>query len=101
TDGLLILRHLFGMTGTALTENALAGSATLTDPALVSARLKAIAPYLDIDGNGQTSALSDGLLLLRYLSGLRGAALVEGVIDAGATRTTPEQIEPYIQSLLP
>ena len=46
-----------------------------------------------------TDALTDGLVIVRYLFGLRGSALVAGAIGVGATRTTP-QIEAYIQTLM-
>ena len=55
---------------------------------------------LDIDGNGTADALTDGLLVIRYLFGLRGASLIAGVLGPLATRTMAE-IEAYIQSLLP
>ncbi len=84
-----------------MTGGAIGSGAALTDPELIGARLAALKPFLDIDGNGQASALSDGLLLIRYLSGLRGDSLVNGAIDAGATRKTSAQIEQYIESLLP
>lgn len=41
---------------------------------------------LDIDGNGNADALSDGIILLRYLFGLRGEALTEGALGPNATR---------------
>lgn len=57
---------------------------------------------VDIDGNGSAQALTDGLLVVRYLLGLRGAALIAGATGAaGATRTTAPAIEAYLQSLLP
>lgn len=55
---------------------------------------------LDIDGDGTVTALTDGLLLQRYLFGLRGASLISGAIGVGATRTTANQIEAYIEQLL-
>ena len=54
---------------------------------------------LDIDGNGSVEALTDGLLVMRYTFGLRGQALIQGVIGQGATRTTAAQIESYLASL--
>ena len=56
---------------------------------------------VDIDGNGRADALTDGLLMIRYLFGLRGAALTAGAVDSAATRKTAADIEAYIQSLLP
>ena len=56
---------------------------------------------LDIDGNGESKALSDGLLLIRYLFGFTGDALVVGAIGEGATRDTSEAIEAYISDRVP
>ena len=41
---------------------------------------------LDVDANGQVDATTDGLLTLRYMLGLRGAALTAGALGACATR---------------
>ena len=56
---------------------------------------------LDIDGNGESKALSDGLLLIRYLFGFTGDALTVGAIGEGATRDTSEAIEAYISDRVP
>ena len=101
TDGLVILRYLFGLTGASLTGGALGNGATLIDPASMLSHLKDIKPLLDVDANGQADALTDGLMIIRYLFGLRGNSLIAGAIGLGATRTTAAQIEPYIQSLMP
>ena len=45
------------------------------------------------------TAQADGLLVVRYLLGLRGTALTTGVIGANSGRT-PAHIATYIQSLL-
>ena len=92
TDGLMILRYLFGMTGTAVTTGALGLLPGRSDPALIGTYLNDIRPYLDIDGNGFVDALTDGLLLLRALFGLTGSALTQGAIGPAAIRTTPTQI---------
>jgi len=55
---------------------------------------------LDIDGNGEVDALSDGLLILRYLFGLSGDKLTDGVIGSDASRDANE-IEEYLNSLVP
>ena len=56
-----------------------------------------VPPYaaLDIDGNGQVEALTDGVLTLRYLLGLRGPALVAGATGNCASRDTAA-IEVYL-----
>jgi hypothetical protein len=58
-------------------------------------------PVYDIDGDGNEDALTDGLLMLRYLFGFRGNTLVTGAVDAiNCTRCTAAEIEPFIGSLL-
>ena len=56
---------------------------------------------LDIDGNGKVDALTDGLVILRYVFGLRGDILIGGVVASDATRTTAADIEAYLASLMP
>lgn len=53
---------------------------------------------LDVDGDGTNDALTDGLLVIRYLFGLRGEALVSGAIGANATRTTAADIEDFLKA---
>jgi hypothetical protein len=45
-------------------------------------------------------SLADGLLVLRYLFGFRGAVLVGGAVGAGCTRCDESAVEPYLASLL-
>jgi len=55
---------------------------------------------LDVDGNGVSDGLTDGLLLLRSLLGFTGATLIGGgVVAANCTRCTAEAIEAFIQGL--
>jgi hypothetical protein len=56
---------------------------------------------IDVDGNGSYDALTDGLILIRYLFGLRGDSLISGAIGPNATRTTAAQIEAYLLLLMP
>ena len=101
TDGLLAIRYLFGLSGPSLTGGAVGSGAMFTDPADVLGHLNDIRPILDIDGNGAADPLTDGLLLIRYLFGLREASLISGAIAPNAARTTAPDIENYIQSLMP
>ncbi|MBC6422793.1 MAG: putative Ig domain-containing protein, partial [Hormoscilla sp. SP12CHS1] len=50
----------------------------------------------DIDGNGETDALTDGIVVMRYLFQFSGDALINGVIGVGATRTTALEITNYL-----
>ena len=101
TDGLLLLRGMFGLTGDGLIGGAVASDAVYTTSADIEARIAMLGTLADIDGNGDVSALTDGLLALRYLFGLKGDALISGVIASDATRTNSVEIEAHIQSLTP
>ncbi|MCR4415819.1 MAG: choice-of-anchor D domain-containing protein, partial [Thermoguttaceae bacterium] len=102
TDGLLIVRYLFGFSGDDLVRGALAPDATRTDPDAIRQYLDACCPtMLDVDDNGVQDALTDGLLILRYLFGFRGPALTNGAIGPGARRTTPEEIVRFLDGFLP
>jgi len=104
TDGLMLLRYTFGLTGNAVTDGAIASDSPLTE-AEVEAKLAYAATdghFGDIDGNGLCDALTDGLMLLRYMFGLTGDNLIDGAVDeAAATRKTAADIEAYIASLMP
>ncbi|MFP6726189.1 MAG: hypothetical protein VCB63_04995, partial [Alphaproteobacteria bacterium] len=98
SDGLLVLRRLFSFEGTTLTSGAVTGTATRSDAATIASYLDDNSGHVDIDGNGSTEALTDGLLLLRYLFGFEGSTLIAGVIGTGATRTTADEIKTYINA---
>jgi hypothetical protein len=103
TDGLITLRYLFGFRGATLIAGAIdLGSCTrCTAQAIEDFLASGLAAY-DVDGNGQTDALTDGLLVLRYLFGFRGAALGGGAVDLdGCTRCTALQIEEYLGVVVP
>ena len=101
TDGLLTIRYMSGLTGTSLIGGALGTGATLADATSMLAHLNDIKPFLDVDGNGKVEASTDGLMLIRYLFGLRGDSLIAGAIGTGAKRNTAPAIEAYIQLLMP
>lgn len=102
TDGALIVRHLFGFSGAALTGGAVAEDA---DPALdeateIAAAITCRGLLLDADGSGELDALGDGMLILRRLLGIGGDALVSHALSAAATRDAAG-IAAYVDSLLP
>ena len=101
TDGVLVTRYLLGLTGAALTSHALGPTATQTDPGAIKTYLDSIHAFLDIDGNGTVDAQTDGVLMMRYMFGLRGSALIAGAVDPLGSRTTATDIETYLQSLMP
>ena len=102
TDGLLFLRYAFGLTGEPLISGVIANDAQYTTASDIEQELATIyASSGDIDGNGSVDALTDGLLLLRYLFGLDGNTLTEGVLGSGATLTDSAALETYMATLMP
>ena len=98
TDGLLSLRHLFGFSGSTLTDGAVALGASRSSPEAVREYLQVNAAELDIDGDSETDALTDGLLILRYLFGFRGDTLVSAALSGSASRSVPSDIESYLSN---
>jgi hypothetical protein len=96
TDGLLILRYLFGFSGDVLVSGATTIGAPRSTPAAVINYLATIDDLLDADGNGSSQGLTDGILILRYLFGITGSGLTSGALGTGATRTTPAQVIAYL-----
>ena len=101
TDGLLVIRHLFGFSGDALTAGAVAGLAGRAASEDITVFLTDADAELDIDGNGKSEPLTDGLLLIRYLFGFSGDALISGAIGSGAERNTAAAVEAYIEARVP
>jgi hypothetical protein len=101
TDGLLLLRGMFGLDGSALITGTVASDATYTESVDIESRIATLGDLADIDGNGEIDALTDGLLTLRYLFGLQGDTLINGVVAGDATRTTAEEIEAHLETLMP
>ncbi|MDA7591215.1 hypothetical protein N8756_06810 [Pseudomonadales bacterium] len=101
TDGLLIIRHQFGFTGDALVTGAVSEDSTRFLPAAISDYLSKNSSNLDIDGDGESKPLSDGLLVIRYLFGFSGQSLTSGAIAPGASSDNNDLIVQKLSSLLP
>jgi beta-glucosidase len=95
SDGLLILRYSFGLSNENLTNNAISSNSPLSASEVITSVTETM-EIADIDGNGEVDALTDGLLVLRYLFDLRGEALIGNVVANDATRTTAAAIEAYL-----
>jgi len=101
TDGLLILRHLFGFTGASLTTGAIGDNAVRTSAAAITDYLNKA--KLNVDQDASARPLTDGLLVIRYLFGFRGEGLVSGAVPDpayGPCQDAPT-IESFIQSRFP
>ncbi len=101
TDGLLILRFMFGLDGESLILGTVAADATRQTSDEIESQIQLIRPLLDIDGNSNIDPLTDGLLIVRYLFELRGDTLILGVIASDANRTTSDEIESFLEKLTP
>jgi hypothetical protein len=101
TDGLLVIRHLFGFSGDSLTSGAVSGGASRGSSEAIAGYLTDADSQLDIDGDGESKPLTDGLLLIRYLFGFSGDSLIFGAIGTGASRDTAETVEAYIKERVP
>lgn len=102
TDGLTLTRYLMGLRGDALTQGTLSGDALRTTPTEIENFIEGHLPSgcYDIDGSSESDALTDGLILIRYLVGYRGSDLVTGVLSSEATRTTGDAVGAYIESII-
>ena len=102
TDGLLSIRYLFGIRGESLMQDAKANNCTYCTASEIEAILDqcVVSGRSDIDGNGMVDALTDGLLMIRYLFGIRGESLIKNAVGDGCSRCTEFEIEPYIQGLM-
>jgi hypothetical protein len=102
SDGVLVLRYLFGFDGPSLVAGALSPPATRTDPAAIAGYLAGCeSTMLDVDGDGFATPLTDGLLVVRRLFGFDGAALTQGAVGEHCTRCTAAAIEAWVDSFVP
>jgi hypothetical protein len=102
TDGILVLRYLFNPTGTWIYQDALGTGATRTTREDLRSFLDGgRATVLDVDGNGTADALTDGILVLRYLNEPAGGWTYSDALGVGATRTTQEAIRAHLDQYQP
>jgi len=99
TDGLLVIRHLFGFTGDALVSGAVATDANRKAPDAISEYLKSNEILLDVDADGKVTALTDGLLVIRGLFGFSGPSLSQGAIGSDSLRTDGEGVATYLTTI--
>jgi hypothetical protein len=121
-DGLMIIRKMFGssFSGDALTAKARSATATRSTTEIHAYIQSGIDQgLLDIDRDGQTRALGDGLMLIRQLFGssFAGDALISKAIsadsrlipsgqvlsglDAESRRNLADQVRSEINALMP
>jgi len=102
TDGILILRYLFDPAGQWNYSDALGSGATRTTRPVIKSYIDAgTATTLDVDGNGAADALTDGILILRYLFDPAGQWNYSDTLGSGATRTTRTALRAYLDQFNP
>ena len=105
SDIILVIRYvLFFREEALLRGNVIEQQATRTTAQQIEPYLDILVNQniLDVDGDGDVRLFSDIILIIRYVLFFRNEALIRGnVIEQSATRTTAQQIEPFIRSLYP
>ena len=101
TDGLLVIRHLFGFSGDALTSGAVSSDANRDASDVIASYLTDANTQLDIDGDSESKPLTDGLLLIRYLFGFSGESLIQGAVAPDASRKGADEIAAAVEALVP
>ena len=106
TDGLLIIRYLFRyhLAGPSWIDGIVASDGTRKTAAEIEEYLENAVNNgaLDIDGNGETKPLTDGLLVIRYLFRyyLAGDTWIEGIVASDCTTCLPLDIKTYLDSIM-
>jgi hypothetical protein len=101
TDGQLIRRFMSRVHDGALTQSALGNNPQRTSSDEIEDRLNSMTPLLDVDQNGRADAMTDGVVILRFLLGFRNDALTQNAIGVGARRSDPTEISAHLQSMMP
>lgn len=95
-DGIIIARYLAGQRGAQLTHQVVTIPVNWTE---LETKLDLLKPILDIDGDHRLDAEKDGLLIIRYLLGLKEAALIAQLDFTDSQRKTATEINQYIETL--
>lgn len=103
SDGIIFVRYLFGATAfsdDALVRQVLNNNSRRRDGAAVRAYLDAGNPHLcDVNDDGVCDALSDGVIVVRYLFGgaFEGDRLVANAMGPDAQRTDHQAVRDWIR----
>jgi hypothetical protein len=96
----MMLRYCFGLRDEMVTASAMATDSPMSSEQVV-AEIESALTMADIDEDGEVGALTDGLMLLRYLFGLRGDQITASAVGTNANRTSNEAIEAYLEAYMP
>jgi hypothetical protein len=100
TDGLTLLKASFGLSGQSMIEGSIATDSNMTLEEIEGSMEKAMT-IADIDDSGDVDALTDGLMVLRYLFGVEDSGLTEGAISTNAKREAHQSIVDHLEKHMP
>ncbi|MDG1694054.1 MAG: hypothetical protein P8I13_04240, partial [Porticoccaceae bacterium] len=100
TDGLTLLKASFGLSGQSMIEGSIATDSNMTLEDIEGSMDKAMT-IADIDDSGDVDALTDGVMLLRYLFDIKDSGLTEGVISSNAKREAHQSIVDHLEKHMP
>jgi len=106
TDGRLIIFYLFFGNLDAIDDDEIGsaigtGANRNTVDAITNYLDSARDIMLDVDGNGDADAQSDGILIMHYMFENTGESLISGALAPDATRITPEAVIEFLQEFDP
>ncbi len=94
-----VAMELVGPSESLIREDVTAGNVAKLDQEALDNLGATVIIGFDVDGDGLESPLTDGILLMRYMDGLQGEALVANALGKDATRDA-DQIRAYIDEVL-
>jgi hypothetical protein len=98
TDGVLLLRYLFGFRDTSLIAgNVIGANAERNTATAIQSYLQSVITAFDVDGRPGVNAVTDGVLAIRYLLGLVDAPLTSGT----GTLNSPTTVKSMLDGLTP
>ena len=103
TDGIMIIRIMLGLTGTAVTNGVIGANATRPMWTEISADLTAYCGsvaqcFPQVGGSTPVQAGTDGVMFARALAGFTGTSVTSGALGAHPSRTVWPQIRGYLNA---
>lgn len=96
SDGLMLVRTMLGLSGTAVTAGAIGSGATRTTWSQIQPYMNSAA--YNVDGNAAPDAATDGIMLIRAMFGMKGVNVTTGALGIGATRNTWTAIRNHVNA---
>ncbi len=103
SDAMLVIRYMFGVTGSALTDGLVdTANCTRCTPELIGTYIEKVKDVYDVDSSGEPTLSGDIMIIIRYMFGVEGEPMIDGLLDEEfAERRDPGDIADYIKLILP